>query len=58
MGFGFGEEKISMNVNRAGNTGSFSFLLFSSAALAAPVELPRPSPAASVFENIGKAKKG
>ena len=35
---------------------SFSFLLFSSVALAAPVELPRPSPAASVFEKIGTAK--
>lgn len=35
---------------------SFSFLLFSSVALAAPVELPRPSPAASVFEKIGTAR--
>ena len=49
-----------MNGNRAGGT-AFSFSLFlalllSSSSLAAPVELPRPSPAASVFEKIGIAK--
>lgn len=38
--------------------GSFSFFVFfsSSSSFAAPVELPRPSPAASVFEKIGTAK--
>ena len=36
--------------------GSSSFSSLSSVALAAPVELPRPSPAASVFEKIGTAR--
>lgn len=59
-----------MNVNRAGRAAagplftfeesffcSFSLaLVLSSSSFAAPVELPRPSPAASVFEKIGVAK--
>jgi len=91
MGFGFGEEKISLKVNEEGKReekislkvnrarravvgsrlaplvraaagtlftfiGSLSFSSLFSVAVAAPVELPRPSPAASVFEKIGTAK--
>ena len=41
-----------MKVNRAG----IAAVLFSSSLFAAPVELPRPSPAASVFEKIGTAR--
>jgi hypothetical protein len=67
-----GEEEISMKVNSAGQTavGSrgasvvragaaavlFTFIGSFSPSLFAAVELPRPSPAASVFEKIGTAK--
>jgi len=43
-----------MNVNRAGSAALF--FLLSSSSFAAPVDLPRPSPASSVFEKIGTAK--
>jgi tetratricopeptide (TPR) repeat protein len=47
------KRRFSMKVNRARGA---AFLLFSSVSFAAPVELPRPSPAASVFEKIGTAR--
>ena len=42
-----------MKVNRAE---TLAALLLSSVSLAAPVELPRPSPAASVSEKVGTAR--
>ena len=39
-----------------GSLSFLSFVAFSSSSFAAPVELPRPSPAASVFEKVGTAR--